>query len=232
MKYEQGFWFPDSETHFIEYLAKVNVEYQYKPKEALDIIATDWTCVLDIGSHVGTWASWFAKRSSNVHCFEPIAENFECLAKNTEQFSGVTLHNCAVSHETHSISMWKPPVATNSGTFSSVPVEGWSFAEIPAITIDSLGLSPTVMKLDIQGGEYAALQGCKDTIARCHPVICCEENHEDLTNRENIQRLMASFGYRQVYKFKEDAFWLHRSVQLSNDQITKLNKIGKFKAKI
>ena len=218
MKYSNGFWFPDSETHFIQYLTDVSPEYQYMPKKCLDVIVTDWRCVLDIGSHVGTWATWFAKRSRNVHCFEPISENFECLEKNTEGLA-CTLYNRAVSDEAKIIPMWKPHVATNSGTFSSVPVEDWKQTEIEAITIDSLGLNPTVMKLDIQGGEYAALLGSKETINRCRPVICCEENHEDAENRDKLQDLFASLGYRKVYKFKEDAFWLHETVELTKEQI-------------
>lgn len=222
MKYSNGFWFPDSETHFIQYLTDVNPEYQYKPKECLDVLVTDWTCVLDIGSHVGTWATWFAKRSNNIHCFEPIEENYECLVKNTENLIGCTLYNRAVSDEAKIIPMWKPPVAKNSGTFSSVPVEGWSQTDIQAITIDSLGLNPTVMKLDIQGGEYSALEGARETIARSKPIICCEENHEDADNRLRIQSLMESMGYVKVHKFKEDAFWLHESKKLTEDQRSRL----------
>jgi len=118
--------------------------------------------------------------------------------------------------------MWKPPVAKNSGTFSSVPVDGWDMFVMDAINIDSLNLSPTVMKLDIQGGEYPALQGSKYTIARCKPVICCEENHEDVANRERIARWMGDMGYTRVCKIKEDAIWVHNSFPLTNDKKNKL----------
>ena len=64
-------------------------------------------------------------------------------------------------------------------------------ASIPVITVDSLNLSPRVVKMDLQGLELAALQGMAQTLARAHPVLMIEigERHED------IVQLLAGHGY-------------------------------------
>lgn len=225
MKYAHGFWFPDSETHFIEYLSTFP-EYQNRPKQVLDIIVTDWNLVIDIGGHVGTWATWFAKRAKQVYSFEPMLENYECLVKNTESFTNVKLINKAVSKNNEPIILYAPPVASNTGTYTVIPTEGWSPVKIAVVKIDNYNLDPTVVKMDIQGAEYNALLGAKETIIRSNPIICCEENYDDTVNINQIKEFMDQCGYWKICKIKEDAIWAHKSKKLTSDEISKLLAIG------
>lgn len=223
MKYEHGFYWPKTETHFIEYLNKNGGgEYQAVPKIALDIAVNDWNCVLDIGAHVGTWSRWFAKRAKQVHSFEPVKSNFNCLQKNLEEFNNCTMYNNAVSNESKYITMWKPNNLSNTGTFSSVPLPGWEELRYNALAIDTLNLAPTVIKIDIQGGEYPALKGAKETIKKHKPVICWENSREN-TDKEDIYDFLTDLGYRGIFQYKEDAIWVHSSYQLTQDQQDKLN---------
>lgn len=66
---------------------------------------------------------------------------------------------------------------------------------IPMVTVDSLGLSPRVVKMDLQGLEMAALQGMEQTLARSHPVLMIEigEHHED------IVQFLAARGYARYH---------------------------------
>jgi FkbM family methyltransferase len=68
-------------------------------------------------------------------------------------------------------------------------------ASIPVITVDSLNLSPRVVKMDLQGLELAALQGMAQTLARSRPVLMIEigERHED------IVKLLAEHGYARYH---------------------------------
>lgn len=208
MKYELGYYWPDTETHFIEYMTK-HGEYQRKSKELLADHVRDWSCVLDIGAHVGTWSVWFASKSPNVHCFEPVATNWECLVENTKHLTGVTLYNTAVSDRAGNISIWTSPVLDNTGQFSSVFEPGWTAHSYPAVTIDSLDLSPSVMKLDIQGGEYFALLGARETIKQSSPVICWE-NTNGYPHQNATIELLLDLGYYKAGQIKDDAVWIKR----------------------
>ena len=222
MKYEHGFYWPKTETHFIEYLnATKDGEYQSVPKIALDIAVNSWDCVLDIGAHVGTWSRWFAKRAKHVHSFEPVKTNFACLQKNLEEYNNCTLYNNAISDTNQYITLWKPTDLSNTGTFSSVPLSGWEELRYKALKIDDLKLEPTVIKIDIQGGEYPALKGSVRTIENNKPVICWE-NSKDNPDKENIYNLLTELGYRAVFQFKEDAIWVHCSYELTQEQQDKL----------
>mgnify|MGYP003305148556 FL=1 len=55
--------------------------------------------------------------------------------------------------------------------------------EIDVITVDSLGLdNVSFIKFDVEGSELSALEGAKDTINRCRPVmkIACYHRSEDV----------------------------------------------------
>jgi len=63
--------------------------------------------------------------------------------------------------------------------------------EVRLVTVDSLGLSPRVVKMDLQGLELAALAGMTQTIEKSHPVFMIEigEFHEQ------IVEFLAAYGY-------------------------------------
>jgi len=225
MKYAHGFYWPKTESHFIEYLDIAgHDEYQMVPKVALDIVVTNWSCVIDIGAHVGTWSRWFAKRAKHVHSFEPVKTNFACLIKNLEEYNNCTMYNNAVSDEDKYITMWKPKDLSNTGQFSSVPLPDWEELKYKARAIDELNLEPTVIKIDIQGGEYPALLGCKNTLMKHKPVLCWE-NSKDNPDKQNIYDFLADLGYVGIFQFKEDAIWVHSSYQLTKEQSDKLKTL-------
>ncbi len=62
---------------------------------------------------------------------------------------------------------------------------------VPLVTVDSLQLSPRVVKMDLQGLELAALAGMTQTIERSHPVFMIEigEHHD------GIVEFLAARGY-------------------------------------
>jgi FkbM family methyltransferase len=62
---------------------------------------------------------------------------------------------------------------------------------VPLVTVDSLGLAPRVVKMDLQGLELAALAGMRQTIEKSHPVFMIEigEHHGQIVD------LLAARGY-------------------------------------
>lgn len=66
---------------------------------------------------------------------------------------------------------------------------------VPLVTVDSLALSPRVVKMDLQGLELAALAGMQETLARSRPVLMIEmgERHEE------IVAFLAERGYDRFH---------------------------------
>jgi FkbM family methyltransferase len=66
---------------------------------------------------------------------------------------------------------------------------------IPMVTVDSLNLSPRVVKMDLQGLEMATLSGMEQTLGRSHPVLMVEigERHDD------IVQFLAARGYGRYH---------------------------------
>jgi FkbM family methyltransferase len=62
----------------------------------------------------------------------------------------------------------------------------------PVIALDELELAPDAIKLDLQGGELAAIRGAMATLDRCRPPIMMENNRHS----EPIAAALRPLGYR------------------------------------
>lgn len=58
--------------------------------------------------------------------------------------------------------------------------------------IDALGLDPTFIKLNLEGGELAALQGARETLRRRRPLLAATVSHDAAGLIETPQWLMAN----------------------------------------
>lgn len=197
-KSENFTWhFPNSEEHFIQML-QINPEYQIKNKNMILRYKNqlDFSCVLDIGANVGLWTRWFnAIGSQVIHCFEPMPENLECLKVNTQDLSNVTIYPVALFNEQCDLTLYTTVQNKNTGTATIFANEAFTVPhQVSAITLDSLNLAPTFIKIDVQGAELAALQGGEQTIIKHKPamIVECEDG-----KTEPLEYL-ASFGYKVI----------------------------------
>lgn len=65
---------------------------------------------------------------------------------------------------------------------------------VPQVTLDSLGLAPSFVKIDVEGGELAVLRGATETLRRHRPVLMLERWYADA----GIAPLLGRLGYREV----------------------------------
>jgi len=61
-------------------------------------------------------------------------------------------------------------------------------------TLDGLGLSPSFIKIDVEGFEHEVLLGARDTLRRCRPALLLERGEE----RPHLDALLGEFGYREM----------------------------------
>ena len=128
--------------------------------------------VLDIGANIGYFTLLFAQlvgEQGRVYAFEPDPTNFHILRRNIERngLKNVVPEQKAVSSRTGKIRLFSDK--TNRGdnrTFD--PGDGRDSVEVDAVSLDeyfsNIVLKINFIKIDIQGGELAAVQGMRSLL--------------------------------------------------------------------
>ncbi len=171
-----GWFFPDGETHLVEWLRNPKnryelngrVAYQAKKQVAALALCKSFRTAVDVGSHIGLWSYNLGHRFGVVHAFEPVAAHRECFARNVD-LPNVSLHPIALGERDDMIHIHTAP--TSSG-------DSWvdGHGDIPMRRLDDLNIADVdFIKLDCEGYELFALRGAEETLKRHHPVICVEQ---------------------------------------------------------
>jgi len=137
---------------------------------------------LDCGGHVGIWTKRLSYLFDTVIAFEPIPKHIECHKKNCSSWDNVTLNECALSNKETTMDM-KMGTGRNTGRstleYKSNLVKGDNeIIQIQTKTLDSFNI-PKVdfMKIDVEKHEVSLIQGAKETINRCDPIIFIEDHN-------------------------------------------------------
>jgi len=182
---------------------------QYVERHGLELLLRSgliqhWHCAIDGGAHVGTWSELLADRFDAVHAFEP-GPAFEHLAINAQNWANVILHNAALTDEPCAVESWhrKPKAKLTARKIRKV-----SHGKLRGVTIDSLDLDQcSLIKLDIEGFEYPALIGAKETITRCKPFVLVElagNGGHIGRNDSDVVAILDQFGYHEVWNWGVD----------------------------
>lgn len=171
-------WILDDDEFFAKRFAQTGDKFDYAYLEYALTLVKNWGTALDCGGHYGSWTRPMAAKFKHVHTFEPRDDLFECLVKNTEHLSNVTRYKQAVGERMGSVTVATPeryktmPTQGNSG-LATILGEG----NTPLVTIDSLNLTDVgFIKIDTEGYELHVLEGARETLLRCKPVVIFEEN--------------------------------------------------------
>lgn len=128
---------------------------------------------LDIGAHYGSWSRYMARQFDRVLSFEPVRATYECCRLNVAEFDNVTLTHQAVGDRAGMVSVAPGKMYTHPGMETIVDFAG----DTPMVRIDDLELNAVdFIKIDVEGFERHVLEGARETLARCRPVIIFEEN--------------------------------------------------------
>ena len=182
----------------------VNVEPQTR-KWFLENIKED-DIVFDIGSHIGLYTILFSEKTKNVHSFEPTQTYDDLLKPNIEnnKIKNVNLHKLAFGSESGKI---KEKIYKIWGMD---PFEDeYEFTTIDDYT-ESAGISPTILKIDVDGFDYEVLIGGSTYLKNNDVTICIELSEIALATRNNtfkdIVNFLSELGYVIVHIFDNENY--------------------------
>lgn len=159
--------------------------YKVAEKKELDFLTqfdfSELTC-LDVGSNIGYWAIYLGNKlgAKQVHCFEPDPILFSILKKNislNKIENNAFANQLAICEADKKIELYILP--EHSGDNRPYFVENRASISVSGTTIDRYVKKNKInkvdfIKIDIQGGESAALDGCVETLSRDKPVLMLE----------------------------------------------------------
>jgi FkbM family methyltransferase len=192
---QQGFLIPDGDQTG----APAIFGHEADITDVLKHVRGGSVCV-QAGGCFGLWPKVLAGYFSQVHTFEPEAENFSCLDANVRN-ENVWKYRAALGDEPGRVGMHLRP--DNVGAHY---IEGTG--DIPVMTIDALNLLVCdLIWLDVEGYERKALMGAAKTLRRCHPVVAFEDKGMERNVGEPIggaREFLQSLGYEQVDRISRD----------------------------
>jgi FkbM family methyltransferase len=153
---------------------------------------------MDLGANIGNHSLFFSDHFKNVHAFEPNERTFKVLALNAQLVSNITCHQVGLSDAAGRAHFLVNPA--NVGASRIVPKGTSGASEISLTTLDAAlpGIADIkLIKIDVEGHDYAALVGAKETILANKPIVLFEQlAKDDAAGESATVSLLRSYGYR------------------------------------
>ena len=146
----------------------------------------DQAVFVDAGAFIGDTVEQIVKFMTNykhIYSFEAAPVNYQLLKKNTENFSNVTVLNKAVGGHNGMIKMNYSTVPDSGDSVLRGQEVGSASMDIEMITLDEeIRERLSVIKMDIEGAEQSAIEGCRRHITEEHPtlIICVYHKNDDI----------------------------------------------------
>jgi len=136
--------------------------------------------VVDVGGNIGFYTILFSRlvgEHGKVNVFEPDTVNFNHLKQNTKGLRNVSINHCAIAERSGMIGLFRSEELNVDHQTYDIG-ENRTSIEIPCITLDDYfhqNECIDFIKIDIQGYEYHALLGMRETIKRSRPTVIFSE---------------------------------------------------------
>lgn len=200
-------------------------EFERKEMELCREYISETGVVIDIGANIGLHSIYFSKLAKNgcVIALEPSLATFGVMVKNLANIGNVLPINLAASSQGGMADFFHASDNAYSSLIDTKRKEIVSVRKVPCMTVDDLvsGLrleAVDFVKIDVEGLEFAVLQGMAAVIAKFRPVIFCEIYRGKSSNPrpDETVRFLMDKGYRALvvrqgkltdYEKHEDAFF-------------------------
>lgn len=197
----------------------------------LDYFKLKKNICIDIGVYKGLYSSVYSRHFNKVHSFEasPYAYLHAKLNFKRQQLPNITLYELGLLNYNGTGTLYqqfndeKKLHILGTTSFSKEIVQFTNKpileTEVRVQTLDSLNLSPSFIKMDVEANELLVLEGAKDTISKNLPFLQIETVIE---NKEEIIEFLEKFDYHHinlksfnhVYEQTDtirDSYFIHKS---------------------
>jgi len=122
--------------------------------------------IWDIGANIGAASLYFSQRfpQAEIHCFEPVPENYAMIGRNIEGLARVRAHGFALGANEGALEIHASDVDRNFGGFSfhdagTAKARGFEVrVRTPqAVIADGTASAPDLIKIDVEGAEHDIL---------------------------------------------------------------------------
>ena len=161
---------------------------------------------IDGGAAYGFWSIRAARYYDRVFAIEPDGRTFKILQNNVKAngIGNVVCLKSALGSENRKMMFYENGnlessiLATHMGKNATGP-RVW----VDMVTVDKLveeeELSPSVIKLDVEGAELKALEGARNTMQRFRPRLLVEVHHPVLP--EEVETLLPDYEWRTRWRY-------------------------------
>jgi len=162
-------------------------------------------CYYDVGAHAGFFsiiAARFVGPTGQIVTFEPDPANAAALRANIAR-NGITqiaVVEAAVWSSPGEVTFERASDASNrtQGHVTSMMDSRLAQISVPAVRLDDIVFearnpAPHLIKMDVEGAEWGALQGASRLLSEVRPKLLCEVH--DPSQMEQIRAYLERFGY-------------------------------------
>ena len=171
---------------------KINDEVPYFPMGIFNL--NDSEIFVDAGSYTGDTIDTFVEKTGKwkkIYCIEPDVKNLQKLKGNHNKTDNLEIVYAALGKENTTTNFYSGLGCGSRINYENITyhfddprdiMSERSITTVNLITLDSLNIDATFIKMDIEGAEVNALKGSSETILRCKPklAICLYHDPTDL----------------------------------------------------
>ena len=191
---------------------------------------------IDIGANIGNHSVFFANFFSNIYSFEPYPNSYYLLKFNSKNYKNITTFNFGSSDIDENQYMYiSTNITMSRNSLFSDRVDPKKIDQIhpKKIKVELKNLDSflkenkvkkiSLIKIDIEGYEYKALIGLKNTIINDSPIIAFEQWTDAF---DEIKKTTKSIDFlkNNLYKFFYEPIYFKRKKN-KNKILRAINKI-------
>lgn len=216
MKFVEGWYLPDNEKHFSNYLIEAKNsnfpnEYQKIQRDNSIKYVEEFDTAIDIGACVGFWSKDLCKIFKKTICFEPYKQSSDCLVENLKGFHNYELHNVALSNQSGKGELLISEEGVGSNSLNDFALKSSKPIIVEKKRLDEYNfINVDYIKIDVQFYELNVLQGAYKTLKNNNPLLCIEcarRNKEELKFVKKINDFLKSIDYKIVGGVGKELFF-------------------------
>lgn len=179
----------------------VNEVFKFREyRGTIEIIQNANGVILDVGAHAGYFSLWTAAQNpkAKIYALEPITENLDFLKQNIAEniFKNIKPENVALSKESGELNIF---LSEDSHNHSLLPISDKT-RKIKAVNLtDFIKKNKikiiTLLKMDIEGGEYEIFENLDQEIFSKIENIFLEYHESESRNFKVIENILRENGF-------------------------------------